>query len=62
MRYLRELTAAGARLHGAADPAFATVRVLRRLRDGRSAAPGLRRAKPPSSRRADGLAGRDDDV
>jgi lysine decarboxylase len=26
--YLRELTAAGARLHGAADPAFATVRVL----------------------------------
>ena len=27
--YLRELTAAGARLHGAADPAFETVRVLR---------------------------------
>jgi arginine decarboxylase len=27
--YLRELTAAGARLHGAADPTFATVRVLR---------------------------------
>jgi arginine decarboxylase len=26
--YLRSLTAAGARLHGAADPAFATVRVL----------------------------------
>jgi len=26
--YLRELTAAGARLHGAADPSFATVRVL----------------------------------
>ncbi len=26
--YLRELTAAGARLHGAADPLFATVRVL----------------------------------
>jgi lysine decarboxylase len=26
--YLRELTAAGARLHGAADPAFSTVRVL----------------------------------
>jgi lysine decarboxylase len=26
--YLRELTAAGARLHGAADPTFATVRVL----------------------------------
>jgi arginine decarboxylase len=28
VRYLRELTAAGARLHGAADPAFRTVRVL----------------------------------
>ena len=26
--YLRELTAAGARLHGAADPAFGTIRVL----------------------------------
>jgi hypothetical protein len=26
--YLRELTAAGARLHGAADPSFTTVRVL----------------------------------
>jgi len=26
--YLRELTAAGARLHGAADPTFSTVRVL----------------------------------
>jgi arginine decarboxylase len=26
--YLRELTAAGARLHGAADPSFSTVRVL----------------------------------
>ena len=26
--YLRELTAAGARLHGATDPAFRTVRVL----------------------------------
>jgi arginine decarboxylase len=26
--YLRELTAAGARLHGAADPTFTTVRVL----------------------------------
>ncbi len=26
--YLRELTAAGARLHGAADPTFATVRVM----------------------------------
>ncbi len=28
--YLRELTSAGARLHGAADPSFATVRVLAR--------------------------------
>jgi arginine decarboxylase len=28
--YLRELTTAGARLHGAADPSFATVRVLTR--------------------------------
>jgi arginine decarboxylase len=26
--YLRELTTAGARLHGAADPSFKTVRVL----------------------------------
>jgi arginine decarboxylase len=26
--YLRELTAAGARLHGAADPSFTTVHVL----------------------------------
>jgi lysine decarboxylase len=26
--YLRALTSAGARLHGAADPTFATVRVL----------------------------------
>ena len=26
--YLRELTGAGPRLHGAADPTFATVRVL----------------------------------
>jgi arginine decarboxylase len=28
VQYLRELTAAGARLHGAADPTFTTVRVL----------------------------------
>jgi arginine decarboxylase len=28
VKYLRELTAAGVRLHGAADPTFATVRVL----------------------------------
>jgi arginine decarboxylase len=26
--YLRELTSAGARLHGAADPSFTTIRVL----------------------------------
>ena len=31
--YLRELTAAGARLHGAADPTFATVRVLTQVRE-----------------------------
>jgi lysine decarboxylase len=31
--YLRELTAAGARLHGAADPTFATVRVLAAVRE-----------------------------
>ena len=30
VEYLRELTTAGARLHGAADPTFATVRVLAR--------------------------------
>ena len=30
VQYLRELTAAGARLHGAADPTFSTVRVLAR--------------------------------
>jgi lysine decarboxylase len=28
VEYLRALTAAGARLHGAADPSFTTVRVL----------------------------------
>ena len=28
IEYLRALTTAGARLHGAADPTFATVRVL----------------------------------
>ena len=32
--YLRELTTAGARLHGAADPTFATVRVLVRNEPG----------------------------
>jgi lysine decarboxylase len=43
--YLRTLTAAGARLHGAADPTFATVRVLadrsleRRTGGNRAAAP-----------------------
>ncbi|MDQ6807126.1 MAG: aminotransferase class V-fold PLP-dependent enzyme [Actinomycetota bacterium] len=31
--YLRELTAAGARLHGAADPTFATIRVMAVQRD-----------------------------
>ena len=30
VEYLHELTTAGARLHGAADPTFATVRVLTR--------------------------------
>ena len=30
--YLRELTSAGARLHGAADPTFTTVRVLVEIR------------------------------
>jgi lysine decarboxylase len=34
VEYLRELTSAGARLHGAADPSFQTVRVLVE-RDGR---------------------------
>jgi lysine decarboxylase len=29
VRYLRELTAAGARLHGASDPGFETITVLR---------------------------------
>ncbi len=37
VRYLRELTAAGARLHGAADPTFATVRVLAESRTGNGA-------------------------
>jgi arginine decarboxylase len=37
VRYLRELTAAGARLHGAADPTFATVRVLVGDEPGRAA-------------------------
>jgi arginine decarboxylase len=37
VRYLRELTAAGARLHGAADPAFQTVRVLVEEPSGRAA-------------------------
>jgi arginine decarboxylase len=37
VRYLRELTAAGARLHGAADPTFATVRVLAGPRTGNGA-------------------------
>jgi lysine decarboxylase len=37
VRYLRELTAAGARLHGAADPTFQTVRVLVEEPSGRAA-------------------------
>ncbi len=48
VRYLRELTAAGARLHGAADPTFATVRVLSGPRgdDGAvAAAPGAHAAE-----------------
>ena len=50
VRYLRELTAAGARLHGAADPTFATVRVLAgpragRRRGGRSARGARRRER-----------------
>ena len=32
--YLRELTTAGARLHGAADPSFQTVRVLAERNNG----------------------------
>ena len=40
VEYLRELTAAGARLHGAADPAFQTIRVLAGApREARSAEP-----------------------
>ena len=35
--YLRDLTAAGARLHGAADPTFRTVRVLVDDEHGRAA-------------------------
>ena len=35
--YLRQLTAAGARLHGAADPTFTTVRVLAESRTGNGA-------------------------
>ncbi len=37
--YLRELTAAGARLHGAADPSFRTVRVLRGVPAGAAGTP-----------------------
>ena len=40
--YLRELTAAGARLHGAADPSFATVRVLADRSLGANGGPGTR--------------------
>jgi len=38
--YLRELTAAGARLHGAADPSFRTVRVLAGVPSGTDGTPG----------------------
>jgi lysine decarboxylase len=38
--YLRELTAAGARLHGAADPSFRTVRVLAGVPAGEAGTPG----------------------
>ena len=46
--YLRALTAAGARLHGAADPTFATVRVLKDRDLGSSAG----RAQRPAPARA----------
>ena len=47
--YLRALTAAGARLHGAADPSFRTIRVLSQA-SGWTRAPGLRhhRGRHPS--------------
>ncbi|HEY1713095.1 MAG TPA: aminotransferase class I/II-fold pyridoxal phosphate-dependent enzyme [Solirubrobacteraceae bacterium] len=44
--YLRELTAAGARLHGAADPTFATVRVLAGPVTGNGAAAGASAQNP----------------
>jgi lysine decarboxylase len=39
VEYLRELTRAGARLHGAADPSFRTVRVLAGAPAGKAGAP-----------------------
>ncbi|HXD67606.1 MAG TPA: aminotransferase class I/II-fold pyridoxal phosphate-dependent enzyme [Solirubrobacteraceae bacterium] len=44
--YLRELTAAGARLHGAADPTFATVRVLAGPPTGNGAVAGASAQSP----------------
>ena len=44
--YLRELTAAGARLHGAADPTFATVRVLAGPSTGNGAVAGASAQSP----------------
>ncbi|HTU97562.1 MAG TPA: amino acid decarboxylase [Solirubrobacteraceae bacterium] len=46
VRYLRELTAAGARLHGAADPTFATVRVLAASPAGNGAVAGAATQSP----------------
>jgi len=42
--YLRQLTAAGARLHGAADPTFTTVRVLAESRTGNGAVAAAERS------------------
>ncbi|MGH2859193.1 MAG: hypothetical protein ACRDMJ_17095, partial [Solirubrobacteraceae bacterium] len=47
--YLRALTAAGARLHGAADPTFQTVRVLVQTAGTRTQ-DGLRTGAAPSVR------------
>ena len=43
--YLRALTAAGARLHGAADPTFQTVRVLTDRHAGEGANGAVTRAR-----------------
>jgi hypothetical protein len=47
VRYLRGLTAAGARLHGAADPTFTTVRVL--VADERGGRAAERTERPAAS-------------